>query len=499
MLLKNILEQDFTLVGFEDLGNLTVSPTACLKFLENLYKQEYLPNERIVLYTNRPIPDQLLEHLYETTNFLDISNWFILICSSQDLGNQLKQTCEQYSTDPVPFQNLVTSVGECKDLENNFAFPKTMCAIPWSNIEVKAEGAITPCCMFTGSFGHIQKDTLLDVFNGEQMAALRQDFLDGKKHTGCRGCWDKEDRGLTSIRQHNINRLKTSFLKNHYDTPTISTVDLKFQNTCNFKCRICNSTNSSLYAEESSRFKKIPLVPQLKWSESDSFTQQITELLPTLTNIDMYGGEPFLIKKFGTVLKAAVENNYAKNIRLHYNTNGSVWPGTFVELWKHFKEVDIHFSIDAIGAQFELQRGGSWANVEENILKIKNLGYHNMTFSVMPSVSIMNVYYIDQVIEWATNHGFQIFVSHVTIPEEYSLINLTPQARDMILEKHRNSTWPEMQKIISLVESINGSDGSAFCDKTKYYDTIRNENFAIDHPEIAFAMGYSYNNSNDTY
>jgi organic radical activating enzyme len=207
----------------------------------------------------------------------------------------------------------------------------------------------------------------------------------------------------------------------------------------------------------------------------------------------MYGGEPFLIKKFSSVLETAIEKDYAKNIRLHYNTNGSVWPDKFVEHWKHFQHVDIHFSLDAVGKQFELQRGGKWEDVEANILRIKNLNYPNMSFSIMPAVSIMNIYYIDQVLDWAEKHKFQIFVSHVTTPVEYALSNLTQQAKDMILEKYKNNAWPEMKKILELIKSLPTSDGVLFCQKTQWFDSIRNENFAENHPEIAKAMGYVYN------
>ena len=103
---------------------------------------------------------------------------------------------------------------------------------------------------------------------------------------------------------------------------------------------------------------------------------QINHLLPSITNIDMYGGEPFLIKRFSEILKSAVDRDLAKHIRLHYNSNGSVWPSELINYWPNFKLVDINFSIDAIGDQFNLQRGGSWNDVESNILKIKNLGFN---------------------------------------------------------------------------------------------------------------------------
>jgi sulfatase maturation enzyme AslB (radical SAM superfamily) len=228
---------------------------------------------------------------------------------------------------------------------------------------------------------------------------------------------------------------------------------------------------------------------QDNWSESENFIDQMISHLPTIHNIDMYGGEPFLVKKFKEVLKLAVNHNHAKNIRLHYNSNGSVWPEHFLPYWSNFKQVDIHFSIDAVGRQFELQRGGSWNEVEGNILRLKDLGLSNLTISLMPTIGAMNVYYIDQVYDWAIKHGFPIFVSHAR-GAGIELRDLTREAKNLIIKKFKDHPWVEMQHIIKIIQEMPDSDGENFKSKIKWFDQIRDENFADSHYEIAKAMGY---------
>jgi MoaA/NifB/PqqE/SkfB family radical SAM enzyme len=228
--------------------------------------------------------------------------------------------------------------------------------------------------------------------------------------------------------------LKKDFLLKYLDQPQLATMDIKFNNTCNFKCRICSSVSSSLFAVEEHKFRGIPLITQDNWSESAEFISQMISHLPNIHNIDMYGGEPFLVKKFKEVLKLAVDHGHAGNIRLHYNSNGSVWPEHFLPYWPNFRQVDIHFSIDAIGKQFELERGGNWSEVESNILRLKDLGLPNLSISLMPTIGAMNVYYIDQVYDWATKHGFQLFVSHAR-GLGLELGDLTREAKDLIIEK----------------------------------------------------------------
>ena len=490
--LEQQLRSKFNVKAICDLGDASADPTFLFKLLHEIYQEKYDQNDRIVFYTSCLLSDKFFQHLYETINFIDISNWFVLICGPAELEKSIVDTCKKFSHDPVPFQFQSVDLLITKSIEDNFSLPDTICAIPWTNIEIRQSGNITPCCMSTMNLGNIKNTTLKQAFYSDELQKLRKSFLDGDRPTECNSCWKVEKKNLTSIRMHNSKRLKTKFLTTSLDQPQISTLDIKFNNTCNFKCRICASESSSLFAIEEHKFLNKPLIVQDHWSESQDFINQVVEHLPNIYNIDMYGGEPFLIKKFKEVLKLAVETGYSKNIRLHYNSNGAIWPDQLLPYWPDFKLVDIHFSVDAVGQQFELQRGGEWQQVEDNILKIKNLGLPNLSISIMPTVSTMNVYYIDQVYDWAIKHKFPIFVSHVR-GKGFELQTLTKRAKDMIIEKFKNHPWPEMQNIIKIIQELPDGNGKDFQDKIGWFDQIRGEKFSDSHNEIAKAMGYVYN------
>ena len=495
--LKQQLKSQFDLKLICDLGKMSNSPNALFKALDDVYQEKYKPNDRIVFYTSHAVPEQLLQHLYETTNFLDISNFFIVICGPSDNRQAILTSCEKFSQDPEPFNFYpVDLVSATQKLKNSFSLPKTICAIPWTHLEIKSNGNITPCCKTKELIlGNIKNTTLEEAFQTDKLKNLRNELLSGNKPSACQNCWKIEEKKLTSIRMHNIKRLKKEFLIRYLDTPQISTLDIKFNNTCNFKCRICGPVSSALFAQEEHKFRGTQLVVQDNWGESENFTNQIITHLPNIKNIDMYGGEPFLVKKFEKVLKLAVNNNHARNIRLHYNSNGSIWPEQFLPYWHHFKLVDIHFSIDAIGDQFELQRGGNWYKVEENILKLKSLGLPNLSISIMPTISIMNVYYIDQVYDWATKHGFPIFVGYVGDVGDVGmeLQYLTQEAKELVIKKFQNHPWNEIQNVIKIIQELPDSNGQEFQSKIKWFDWMREESFSKSHPEIAEAMGYVYN------
>jgi hypothetical protein len=485
--LKVILEKKFNIVTFIDLADLTVNYSAAYQFFKLVRRDEYPDNSRIVIYSSHHVNDKLIRHLYKTTEFVDVGNWFVLFCTPSGSSEIIKKNCIQ---DTDTFQHFPVTLDETKELHDNFYLPETFCAIPWHNIEIKQNGVITPCCVSQFEAGNINIDTIDYTFN-HKFQNLRNALLSGNKPKECKRCWDTEDQGITSIRQHNVKRLTDVLLTETIINPTIKSLDIKFQNTCNFKCLICGPESSSLHVQEQSKYNKIPITPQLKWSESQQFIDQINELLPSLTNIDMYGGEPFLIKKFSEILKSAVNFGFAKNIRLHYNSNGSVWPGEFIEYWKYFKEVDIHFSIDAIGDKFDYQRGGTWKEVESNILKINDLRLPNLNISIMPSISILSVYYLDEVLAWAKKYDFQLFASHVLDPAALSLRELTQPAIDIINQKFKNSDWDEMQKILESINSAPASDGNKFQEYIAWYDSVRDTNFSDAHLEISNAMQYT--------
>lgn len=491
--LSQFLNSKYSVKAMIDLSDLSQTPWAAYRFFYKLYQTEFADLDRIVLYTSQEIPDSLIQHLYEMSEAVDISNFFVLICTTTDISQRLK-TLAKDKTLWGSFQNFNSTLEKTKFFEDCYSLPNTICAIPWMHAEIKHDGAITPCCQSEGiKLGNIIDTSLDDAFHSPTMKNLRSQFLAGEKPKACNDCWQRESRKLSSVRTHNITRLRKDFFLEYLEQPKITTLDLKFNNTCNFKCRICNPNNSSLIATEHKKFFNLNISPQSNWSESKNFLDQMVKMLPKITNIDMFGGEPFLIKKFANVLRAAVEQGHAKNIRLHYNSNGSVWPAEFIPYWPHFREVDIHFSIDAIGSRFELQRGGTWTDIEKNILQIKNLNFSNMVLNLMPTISILSVYYMDEVYDWAKKHNFDLFVSNLVEPLEFNLNNLTKRAQDLIIDKFQSHPWLEMQNVVNFLKKMPASDGSTFIEKIKSIDIIREENFANSHQEIAEAMGYVYN------
>jgi sulfatase maturation enzyme AslB (radical SAM superfamily) len=358
------------------------------------------------------------------------------------------------------------------------------------HLEIDAAQNVKPCCVYNGVIGNVIKTELTELFQAPELQELRQEFLSGKKPKGCTKCWNTESMGITSSRMLHLSLLKTDLI-NHLHSPVISRLDIKPGSVCNFKCRICNSDSSSSHAEEQHRHKTIP-IKIYNWDQESAALTQVSKILDSLINIDMYGGEPFLVKSLTQLAKIAVKERHASKIRLHYNSNGSIWPEKLIPLWSHFRHVDIHFSIDNIGKRFELERGGSWIEIESNITRLLNLKLPNVEISLMPSVNIMNVFYLGDVFEWAEQLGIKVRLNYVSQPALLDIKNLTKSAQQLVIARYQNCRWPELKNIATTLLSSPAGPGTEFQQYIGYYDKIRQENFALTHNEIASAMGYVY-------
>ena len=487
--LELYLKKTYDVLCCIDLADISQSPDRVYQVLNQHYKPVFDSNQRIVFYSQFCPDPALIKHIVRAALLIDISNSFILICSAADISKVISDACSDVGIvdDALQFQQIDIKSAPLKE---NYMLPDTICPLPWRNLEVRSNGSVATCCINTLRLGHIEQG-LENLLVGDALSGLRQEFLQGKRPNSCNACWHNEHQGLISNRVWHNNLLLKNLLVQGLDTPHVQSLDLKLGLTCNFKCRICGPGSSSAHVQEQAKFKNIPFVMPNNWAEDPVNIEQIMNLLPTLTNIDMYGGEPFLLKSFSAVLELAVKQGHAKNIRLHYNTNGSVYPTHLIEYWKYFQYIDIQFSIDNIGKRFELERGGSWTDVEENILKIKDLKLPNCELNIMPAISVMNIFYIDEVVGWAKKHQFGIHPLYVANPDGYSLGQLTKQAKELIVKKYQHHPWDEIQNILKAIESTPDSDGAKFIKITKHYDSIRNENFSNSHPEIALAMGYS--------
>lgn len=496
--LKQTLDSRYQVLDFVDLADISATASAVYKIFKLQYKETFESSERIIFYSKHTPTNKLLTHIRKAADIVDISHGFILICCPP--GNESLFHPDSYDLEYYPV-NVSSKILP----EDPATFSDTLCPYPWMHLSVMPMGEVRPCCISNDIVGHVNDQSLSDIFYSPDMEQLRVSLLEGERPDGCSNCWTSESQNITSSRQRVLRYFsQKEFYSKWIDQPQITSLDLRPSNVCNFKCRVCSPTHSSLHNAEQLALTTDPekiidlksISAKGKWFDNNKeFIDQITNLLPALENIELFGGEPFLLKQLSTVLQKAAECGHAEHIRLHFNTNGSKFPSSWMPYFQKFQLVDICFSIDNIGAKFEYERGGSWDEISHNIDLFRQENNINFIFSVMPTVNIQNVLYLDELFTWAETNGHTIQLNMLEYPKHLNIDNMTGAAKKLVIEKYQNHPNPELQKICNRVKNSSGSDGKEFIDYMQQLDKHRRQNFLDSHNEIAIAMGYVYNSN----
>jgi sulfatase maturation enzyme AslB (radical SAM superfamily) len=339
---------------------------------------------------------------------------------------------------------------------------------PFTGLATREDGAIKVCCR-SHPIGFIQDSTLEEIWNNESMCRIRKQVLNNERPPECEPCFKLEDQGVESLRQRHISGVipearitlypnAISKMATDYTMPfEIPTMELKFNNLCNLKCRMCNPTDSTswndwkeveeFYIKENNYLVKT--IQELKLIESpylDKFTDNpawwdsLKKLLPYFQRVEFAGGEPLTDPTHYRILEML--QPYAKNIEVKYATNlTSLGKGkrNIFDYWPAFKSVAVNVSIDGIGPSYEYIRGnGCWNDVVDNIKQIQEISNVSRIVGAV-AVQVSNVMILDQMIETFLNDlGIVFYTNMVNYPSVLSIQVLPNELKAIVITKLRN-------------------------------------------------------------
>ena len=390
------------------------------------------------------------------------------------------------------------------------------CVLPWVSLEASPIGTVRPCCLADDEIvdSHSVKFNLKSadfqaIQNSEYMYQLRQEFLAGRQPATCRKCWSEEDAGRTSKRMHTLDRLKHMGISDTWtrDSKPLMFLDLKLGNICNLKCRICGSWSSSSFAVEEianspAEHSKTSFPYQMlragRWPrENAQFWKQIDYVLDHIRYIEFTGGEPFMIEEHFEMLQGIVDRGIAHQVEIHYNTNGTQWPANAEHIWRHFKTVEIAFSIDDLCERFEYQRTGAvWTDVQRNLNLFRDLKkrYQNIQLQCCSTVNIFNVRYIDQLAHWISVQGFDFVYWNIMHDAWYFSIAALPDTAKQAIADHLNNVLTGYKKdftgIVDFMMRGTSTDGEEIRQQIQKLDQRREQDLATVAPELAELLNY---------
>ena len=363
---------------------------------------------------------------------------------------------------------------ECKNLTNG--------------LRIATDGSFFTCCHTfnnpfkdkNGNIMYANTHTFKEAMESPTRLKMLDEFKNGIRSSPCVVCWSGEDAGFVSKRQRDNEDFKHTQEKFPFRKPDdLYYLELNLGNTCNLACRICHVSASSKWK----KFHHVtePSITELdleyysnKYSNAfkdDSIVwEELNKALPEIRSLDIYGGEPMLIKKQWEVIGSTVKSGYSKNQKMSLNTNGTIFNEEYSKMLSFFENSRIGFSVDGVGKKFNyLRYYGNWDDVVNNIKTWQSKSSGNTIFEICCTISIYNVYDVFDIFDFVIENSLKLMIAFVHNPQHLYIGNITESYKKLIIEKLENEYSLRKSNI----------DTTAILDKTHYLNSLEQVNKVI--------------------
>ena len=372
---------------------------------------------------------------------------------------------------------------------------KPYCLMPWIHFHIGAKGQVNACCLSSIKYGNINNQSVKEIWNGNQINAIRKQFLTGEPDNRCKVCINRELAGAKSIRQETFEKFP------HIDLNKINTpiyFDIRFSNICNFRCRTCwHGASSKWFNDAKSLGTNLGQKAIIKnINDFKLFIEKNGLQLFNAKEIYFAGGEPLVTDEHYLLLDYLIQHKITE-IKLRYNTNFSVLKFKnyhVLDYWKQFKLVEVLASIDESHSLGEyIRKELNWELFVENRNKIR--AFKNINFKISPTVSVFNIKSLPKFYKTCLALDLidknEIYINILDRPFHYNckvLSQTDKQDITLIYETFQKwcikndvpqSVQKQFQSCVDFMnfENYHEKFWSKFESETKKLDTLRKENF----------------------
>ncbi|MBC97358.1 MAG: hypothetical protein CME63_06390 [Halobacteriovoraceae bacterium] len=454
----------------------------------------------------------------------------------------------------------------------------TYCALPWIHLSTRPNGHMRVCCtanassvgatndkVHGGEVGILKNDDgrpanfnhtdLLEAWNNEYMKNIRRMMMKGEVPPSCTKCFKEEAAGHLSKRnwetrywddQIDLDELLQETSNDGTIDPKVYYIDLRLGTKCNLKCIMCSPHDSSLWVEDWNKLyphiKNDSLKEIMQWNNkgrvdgatynwhlnNPKFWDQLYAQIPHMKQLYFAGGEATIIEEHYKLLEQCVAQGYAPAIQLRYNSNGMEMPQRLLDLWKEFKSVRFHYSIDSFEEMNSYIRyPAKWDNVMNTFRLLEATGDH-VEVTIACAVQILNIYYIPDFIKWKLKQDFKkinpwplgaglINFHFVYHPAHLNVKVLPPEFKEKVEKKYEEFyQWLEdhfdefnlkvdkekfleapygIKRLKGMIQFMKSEDWSnrmpEFIEYIQLMDEIRGTDFSKTFPEMRELLDYA--------
>ena len=310
---------------------------------------------------------------------------------------------------------------------------KAICIYPFVHEYRGIEGRVAPCCHGDSLRGN------------ETLAYIRQDMLNGIQPRACKSCYVKENESGYSPRiEETIDWIK-KFGKPDPDNIKTQFVDIRYDPTCNLKCKMCGPKFSTLWQKE----KKVSYPVNVA---NKHYLQNIDK--KHLKKVYLAGGEPTYIKGYHDFLEELYGINPECEVVINSNLKklSDKWK-TIIKKFKNLTVVCSCDSVNTLGRYIRYPLG--WDEFEDNVRFVsKNANF--LQFNLVASALTSHKLY--ETCMWMKKYSKNIDLSILEYPECMSERSVPMDQRQVYIDN--------IQKISKFPVSVHYAMN--FRNKVKY-------------------------------
>lgn len=329
----------------------------------------------------------------------------------------------------------------------------TMCPLVYNGIATDPSGGVRPCCIFNQKYNF--RGDVKDYRSSKIYKEIESAFLAGGYHPGCHHCERLDKNGASSKRTREISNYLGKYKKQEVDWDHLKTVgydliDLRLSNKCNLSCITCNPKSSSMIYDETKKNKDstmfhysniYDLAGKIKNIDltnpyDDANIDQLLDCINETSRLYFTGGEPSIVKGVFRILRHCIDTGLNKHVRVEFNSNFQTENPKFIDLLSYFPKGLMMPSIDVVGPRAHYVRYPSnWIRIDKNMKKFKE-ACPDWRFHLAPTVSILTLFYLDEVADYCETNGFELNLSNQLWGPTYFQTSIIPDKwKTIALEK----------------------------------------------------------------
>ena len=374
---------------------------------------------------------------------------------------------------------------------------KIFCPLPFIQIGTNTGGDIQICCVAKPFSFNLGTNSLEEIWNSQEYQEVRNKFLNGEWPTTCSSCKIREEKTGISRRANmckNWEKLDVK-LSSQMSIDSIKSMDTRFGNLCNLKCRMCIPVHSSLISKEEQLEESFNLNLN-KWLNSDKTYDNIKKIIPTLEYLKIEGAEPSINSTAFKVLNMIIDQNLNSKITIDITTN--LTNANFQNILKEFNKVELLVSIDGYEKINDYIRYPSkWNTIVKNLNIYSNMP--NVKIKINHTVQLSNIIHVADFIDWYQKNYFNknnviLFLHILKNPYFLACNHLPENLKKITLEKllklENKLIVTNIKPLLKMLmfkenQEIHDANWSQFISYTKKLDARRNQNILDVVPEFS--------------